>query len=180
MRTKRPKTRLLELLDDLGWERDRAVFSTTKLGQGRWAAEVVLDLPDRQRVGRGEGQGKANAEHAACDGVLAQLEPVDWETIKADAQPGDALFKLAGYLLCGEATADGRARWLRAHERDSVFARLFDARREAGDPDLQRFGPRLGVERKATMIEALFWYRHRDAVLQDDHLAALQALLDTT
>lgn len=180
MSKKPSKADLLERIDDLGWERERVGFDTGADDTGWWTTTVVVDLPFGRFEGSGRARRKSEAEARAAEQALGELPEVDWERIKADAQPGDALFKLAGYLLSGEATAEGRSRWLGRHERDVVFARVFDRRREEGDPALRIFGPRLGVERKATMVEALFWYRHRDQVLREDAHDGLAAILAST
>ena len=100
----------------------------------------------------------------------------DWGQIYAEAQAGDALLKLVGYLAAGAASPEERSRWLQRHESNDWLADVFDRWREDGDPDLIAYGRGLGVKNKSTLVEALLWRRYGARVLGPDAVEALKEI----
>lgn len=167
------KNQIQELLAGKGLPLSSAVYtSTPDVDGGRWTSTVVLTLPGQPPiVGTGAAQRKTQADVAAAADALAKLETEpsptghDWGQIHTDAQRGDALLKLAGYLAEDLASPEERSLWLQSHESDAALARLFDRWFEAGDPDLAVYGAGLGEKNKATLVEALVWRRYGKRVL---------------
>lgn len=167
------KNKIQELLAGRGLPMNRVVYSSTQAGVGAWTSTVVVTLPDRPPLtGTGTAMRKTQADIAAAEDAMAKLEAEkgtvgghDWALICAEAQAGDALVKLAGYLASGLASPEERSRWLQLHESDGALAKVFDRWFDAGDPDLAAYGRGLGEKNKSTLVEAIVWRRYGARVL---------------
>jgi len=177
------KTQLKELLDGLGLSQACAVYSSTQAGAGPWTSTVTLTLPEREPIaGVGTASRRSQADISAAAEALAELaadratEAVDWAPIYAEAQAGDALLKLTGYLATGLAAPEERSRWLQLHESDASLAQVFDRWFDEGAPELAMYGRGLGEKNKATLVEAIIWRRYGARVLGPEALEALGEL----
>lgn len=178
------KNRLQELLMGRGLPGSLAVYTSTQaVVGGVWTSTVVVELPTQAPVtGCGVDPHKRQAEVAAAEDALASLATTggaggqDWGQIYAEAQAGDALLKLVGYLAAGAASPEERSRWLQRHESNDWLADVFDRWREDGDPDLIAYGRGLGVKNKSTLVEALLWRRYGARVLGPGAVEALKEI----
>jgi len=177
------KNQIKELLDGLGLPQGCAVYSSTQAGAGAWTSTVALTLPEREPItGVGTASRKSQADIAAAADALAKLtteqatEAVDWAPIYAEAQAGDALLKLTGYLATGLAAPEDRSRWLQVHESDEALAQVFDRWFDEGVPELAVYGRGLGEKNKATLVEAIIWRRYGARVLGPEAVEALGEL----
>lgn len=178
------KNRIQEILADLGLPPGHATYSHgSRASDGYWVSTVSVEIPGRAALlGNGAASRVTQADVAAAEdaleGLLAwtQAEGIDWPTIRAEAQAGDALLKLAGYLSADLSSTEARSRWLQRHESDAALAQVFDRWVEAGDSDLAVFGPLLGEKRKSTLVEAMIWRRYSHRVFTAETLDALGEL----
>lgn len=178
------KNQLLELLAKRGLRSDRACFTSTQPSTGfPWTSTVVVTLPGRPPLtGTGSGRRTSQADIAAAEVVLVKIaaeeasEVNDWALLYAEAQAGDALLKLAGYLASELTSPEDRSRWLQIHESDASLAKVFDRWFDAGDPDLAAYGRGLGEKNKSTLVEALLWRRYGARVLGPGATEALGEL----
>jgi|GEM_PF-1669108 len=184
-----PRNALDERLRAIGLnpEHHRTIDSP-KVGEQTFQATVRITLPTGEEVSctAEPSVGKGRTVYAACQAMLDQLALThphyfeDWETVRVDAQRGDALIKLAGYLVDDPKTAFQTSRWLQSTESNPALADLFDRWRASGDPDLMAWGTHLSVPRKGTLVEAIIWRRFGRKVLAADavgHLESLRTLL---
>lgn len=174
------KNQIKELLEAVGLPQRCAVYTSPPSELGVWTSTVVVTRPAAPPLsGTGTGRRKRHAEVAAAEDAMAKLpsdestKGPDWALIYADAQVGDALLKLAGYLATGLASPGERSQWLQLNESDRALAKVFDRWLDAGDPDLTAYGRGLAEKHKSTLVEALVWRRYRDRVLGP---AAMEAL----
>jgi hypothetical protein len=179
------KNQIKELLEGLGLSQELAVYSSSQAGAGAWTSVVRITLPERPPIsGTGTSSRRAQADVAAAEDALAKLnaepgmKPEDWEPIYAEAQAGDALLKLAGYLATSLATREERSWWLQVHESDGALARVFDRWFDEGIPELAMYGRGLGEKHKSTLVEALIWRRYGARVLGPGAVNALGELRD--
>ena len=177
------KNQIKELLEGLGLPQDRAVYSSRQAGSGAWTSTVEITLPDRAAIiGVGTATRKTQADVAAAEDALARLEGEQatdaraWALIYAEAQAGDALIKLAGYLATGLISPEDRSLWLQVHEADKELAQVFDRWFAEGAPELAMYGHGLGEKNKATLVEAVLWRRYGARVLGPGALEALGEL----
>jgi hypothetical protein len=175
------KNQLLEILKDLGCLESCAQFQSDRVSDGCYRSTVVVTFPDgREVVGSGEG-GQKSASIAAAQVALDQLKQkypdliINWESIRIEAQAGDALIKLGVYLSVDLTRASDTSKRLQELEPDNQLAKVFDRWRTENDPDLSIWGSTLGKKRKATLVEALLWRRFKT----DEMLVPLQSLLNT-
>lgn len=177
------KNRIKELLEGLGLQQERAVYSRSQAGAGAWTSVLVISLPDRcPTSGTGTASTRSQADIMAAENALAELadapegQPWDWVPIRAEAQAGDALLKLAAYLAAGLATTEDRSLWLQIHESDFALANVFDRWRAEGAPEFAVYGAGLGEKLKSTLVEAVIWRRYGSRVLGVEAAAALGEL----
>jgi hypothetical protein len=176
------KSQLLEILKDLGCLESCAKFQSALVSDGCFRSTVVVKFPDgREVVGSGEGGQKSDASIAAAQVALDQLKQnypdliINWESIRIEAQAGDALIKLGVYLSADLTRASDTSKRLQELEPDNQLAKVFDRWKTQNDPDLSIWGGTLGKKRKATLVEALLWRRFKT----DEMLIPLQSLLNT-
>lgn len=179
------KNQLLEFLAGRGMPASYARFSSTQAGAGAWTSTVVITLPGREPVtGIGTSYRKSQADITAAKDALPTLKlaeaaaALDWAHIYAEAQAGDALLKLAGYLASGLASPEERSLWLQGHESDASLAQVFDQWFDEGAPELVPYGRGLGEKNKATLVEAVIWRRYGARVLGPAAAEALGELRD--
>ncbi|HNC97869.1 MAG TPA: hypothetical protein PKW90_17200 [Myxococcota bacterium] len=177
------KNQIQELLAGLGLPINRAVYTHTQAGVGAWTSTLVVTLPDRPPLtGTGTAMRKSQADIAAAADAIAKLEEErglagqNWALMYAEAQAGDALLKLAGYLNSELTSPESRSRWLQLHESDASLSQVFDRWFDQGDPDLAAYGRGLGEKNKATVVEALLWRRYGTRVLGPGAMEALAEL----
>lgn len=180
------RTKLLELLKNLGYPENAAVFDPKPLSDGLYDSTVEVKLSDgRIFKANGKGKGKTNANNEAARALLEQLRRnhpeifINWEEINVEAQRGDALIKLAVYLSTKWQSADDKSKQLQNLESDFYLAQLFDDWKSQGNPDLAIWGDNLGGKRKATLVEALLWRRFGMQLITTDAPAQMQSLLQT-
>ena len=178
------KNRLQELFHARGWRLDwSALLRHDQLGlSGGWRSTIDHVLPDGRRlVGAGEANKTTQADIAA---IAAAFEGLDVEVqgdddaIMVDAQAGDALIKLAAYVVMADASPASRSLWLQHHETDAGLSTLFDRWWDAGDEDVQSYGRGRGEKFQASVVEALIWRRFRDRVIMADAKDALVQIID--
>lgn len=100
-----------------------------------------------------------------------------WKTLRAEAQAGDALIKLAAYVSADSTSAGEASAFLQIHESNEHLAVVFDRWKAGGDPALTMWGSHLREHRKGTLVESLVWRRSRAAVLSATAPSALAELL---
>jgi len=175
------KNRLQELIQARGWTVTwDDVLTREQLGlSGGWRATLEVVLPSGVRLlGTGDGNSKSEADVAAIAAALDDFDVGEEEAgVFADAQGGDALIKLAAYVVKADLSPEGRSQWLQAHEADAYLARVFDQLWEAGDADVRGFGRRRGEKFKASVVEALIWRRFRQKVLSETARASLEDII---
>ena len=179
------KCRMKEFLESIGQAQELCAFLPRQTGlSGGWHVVATLFLPNRPPLSA-EGAGNRLSD-AEADAATQILEELDQEVLMAvvgprlqrEAQAGDALLKLAGYL--GAASPEAGSLWLQGRESNAALASVYDAWVAGGDPDLQLYGGALGVVRKATIVEALIWRRYRSRILSTgaaDALAELRSVV---
>ncbi len=178
-----PKNKLLELLQWYGMS-TTGVFKNEQVSvHGGWRSAVHLPLPDGQVLtGRGEGQRISEADGNAAAEALAAIEIAsDDQALWSEAQLGDALIKLAAYLVLREAGPEATSHWLQKHERDKALSRLFERWKDADDPRVRAYGVTRGWKFQATVVEALIWRQFNETMVSPDALkgsAELMALLE--
>lgn len=174
------KNRLKELLESLGSTLERgADIRTQQVPPGAWESTVTVKVPGLpEATGSGRSHQRRKAEIAAAEVALRSLRDVgpDWPSVFRDAQAGDALLKLSAYLAEDLGSAEAASRWLQACESDDALASVYDQWKAAGDEDLLRYGPGLGTELKASLVEALLWRRFGARVLGPEARSALAEL----
>ena len=176
------KNRLLELYQANGWHLDwTGMFKREATGlSGGWKSTIDHTMPDGRRlVGTGEANRASQADIGAVAAALCDLDTYDDEPeVMADAQPGDALIKLAAYLTMADASPEERSDWLQKNETDPRLAALFDRLWDVGDPDVRKYGRGRGEKYKASVVEALIWRRFRDQVLAPGAESALAQVFE--
>lgn len=174
------KNQLLELLQKRGLPLNLADFDSQQPYPGApWQSTVTVSLPDRPTVsGTGTGSRKSDAEVNAAADALLKLNGDDsaWDPIRAEAQVGDALLKLAAYLADDLDSPEAKSAWLQVNESDAKLARIFDRWQLAGDPDVSNYGAGLGEKYKSTLVEAILWRRYGRRVLGPEAAEALREL----
>ena len=181
------KNTLHEVLQALGARPETSIECThMAMGEsGGWHSSVVATFPDGSRfTGQGEGGRRSSADFAAAGEIMGVLREsrgdllVNWEKIFADAQPGDALIKLSAYLASGLDDKHERSNLLQKKERDVYLATVvWDRWRAQGAPEMGRFGDHLGEKNKASLVEAILWWRYKDRVMKDGAVDALAELM---
>lgn len=182
------RNELMELLQALGWPPWLIEFEQSALSDsGGWACTATLALPGGPPVvATADGWTKAEAAVNASAAVLEALRQTrpdlwfDWDSLKIEAQAGDAFLKLAAYSARSSATSAERSLWLQRHESNAHLAQWFEAQQRSGIPELPEavaIGPGIGVERQALLAEALIWRRYGGRI-RAEPLAEMAALLD--
>ncbi|MFZ5476683.1 MAG: hypothetical protein ACOZNI_07910 [Myxococcota bacterium] len=174
------KTRLKETLEKVGRTLDDETdFRRRERADGQWESTVTVSLPGMVDVVRtGAAWRRRDADARACAAALDTLDlPVlDWSRWRRDAQAGDALLKLAAYLAADLGSVGEVSLWLQGAERNRALASVFDRWHADGHEDLRIFGPGLGEEARATVVEAIIWRRYCERVLREGALDALARL----
>lgn len=180
------KNQLLELLKNIGYLENAAVFDPKLLSCGLYDSTVEVKLSnDSIFKANGKGKGKTNANIAAAEALLNRLHEkhpeivINWDKINVEAQRGDALIKLAVYLCDEWQSAEEKSKQLQKLESDSYLVEVFDRWKSQGNPDLAIWGDNLGGKRKATLVEALLWRRFGIEAMNADAPAQMQSLLQT-
>jgi len=152
---------------------------------GFFHCTLVVRFRDGREVrGEGEGSRKSIAKIEAAQAVLDQINIhypdliVNWDEISVEAQKGDAFIKLGVYLSADLRTSSDRSYRLQELESDSHLAKIFDSWKNQGDPDLAKWGPNLGGDKKATWVEALLWERFGRQIIDEDAINELRSLIN--
>ncbi len=178
--TMNAKNELQELFQRMGWKTPAAgLYSHERVEpSGRWRSTIDFRLEDdRHLSGVGEADTKSQADVAAAAAALEKLEPEpDDLDVRRDAQAGDALIKLAAYLVLGDPAA--ASTWLQSYEADAHLAKVCERWARAGDPEVLRLGAGRGWKHRASIVEALIWRRYRGRVLGPEGEAALREIVD--
>lgn len=178
------RNQLQELLQKRGLPLNLADYDSHQPYPGApWKSTVTGSLPDRQPVsGTGTGSRKSDAEVNAAEDALSRLNAdeakaaSEWDPIRAEAQAGDALLKLAAYLADDLDSPEAKSAWLQVNESDAKLAWIFDRWQLAGDPDVSNYGAGLGEKYKSTLVEAILWRRYGRRVLGPEAAEALGEL----
>lgn len=179
------KNQLQERLQKAGQPLHLVTYTTVTPAPLGWSSRVELALPGRPVVSAiGHGTRKAFAEVDAAEKLVALLSGADVtgidaaasEAVRVEAQRGDALLKLAAYVHPALGAASDRSAWLQRTESDTALARVFDAWKAEGAPELADYGDGLGEKAKATLVEAVLWRRFHAQVLAPGAAEALAAL----
>jgi hypothetical protein len=112
---------------------------------------IVQGTGEGQRNGRivqgtGEGQRRANADIAAAQDALDQVDRiypyllVDWAKLSVEAQAGDALIKLGVYLSPELKSTAAKSNRLQNVETNAHLAKVFDRWKAQNDPRLAIWG----------------------------------------
>lgn len=174
------KNALQEWLQSRGFREQVAVFTPLPGG-----VKVRIFLPpDLELTAEGKGINRLEAEMQAASRLLEGLRmeypdlvEFDWEGIRIAAQAGDALIKLAAYRAKRFSDAAAKSLHLQKFESDSHLASLFDRWQAGGMPETHYWGDHLSRKRKATLVEAIIWWRYADQVLQPGAQEAFQQIL---
>jgi hypothetical protein len=179
------KNKLQELLDNLGCEGNCIDFQHTSVSDF-YRSTVMVKFPDGRTVqGIGEGQRRANADIAAAQDALDQVDRiypylvVDWSKLSVEAQAGDALIKLGVYLSPELKSTAAKSNRLQNVETNAHLAKVFDQWKAQNDPRLAIWGTDLSEHRKATLVEALLWQGYGQQVIAANAPAQLSDLLST-
>ena len=177
------KNKIEELLTGQGLPLDLAVDSSAQDRTGALTSTVAITPPERVAAkGTGAAARKSKADAALAEDVLVKptreqsADAEDWASMNAEAQAGDALLKLAGYLATELASPAERSLWRQRHESEGALARVFDRWLDEGAPDLALYGRGLGEKHKATVVGALIWRRYGARILGSRALEALREL----
>lgn len=177
------KGQMMELLQGLGHSPDKVTYVSVESG-GLFTSTATVSLPDGVVVtATGTARAKVDAEGNAAEeaiAVVGRTHPeflVNWSDIRVRAQAGDALIKLAVYAAPGAQTAEQRTGTLQTIETDAHHCLVYQALRDAGDPRASWFGPALGRDKMAMLVEAWLWDDFRHRILAPGSGDALSAML---
>jgi hypothetical protein len=180
------KSQLLEILKDLGCPESLAKFQPCRVSGGCYQSTVAVIFPDgREVIGSGEGRQKTDADIAAAQDALDRLCQsyadliINWDSLRLEAQAGDALIKLGVYLSADLTRASEASQRLQNMESNFHLAQVFDLWKSRNDPDLVIWGNCLSEIRKATLVEALLWRRYKLQINTTEAFAPLPSLLKT-
>lgn len=177
------RSQLESLLGHIGLvAKDHIRVSERKTGEQTFVATVSVVLPSGQTV-QAEGResiGKGETTLSACSSVLDLIRQAHpeyfqpWETIRLEAQAGDALIKLATYLATDFTSTKKTSEFLQKFETNKNLGFIFDTQRQNGNPFFSIWGEHLSPDRKGTLVEAWIWQRYKQKVVSSqfqDHLA---------
>ena len=173
------KNQIQEIVTSLGWPDYYVQYDSKFLGPRNWESKVTIPKVFPGVSGTGKGSRRSEADVKAAEMVLPQLPDVksEWSRSMRDAQAGDALIKLAAYTAEVTISAYGASLWLQLFENDNVLAANFDRWKAEGIEEFRAYGPNLGTNLKATLVETLVWRRFGPRVLTPGAAEALKEIV---
>ena len=171
------KNRLHNLLKELGYWENCVDFDSRTIQRAdtnHTETEATLTLADGRKIrARGVATKRRDAEIAAAAEIIETIQRnhrdllIDWPSVRIEAQAGDGLIKLCGYLSNQTSSAEEKSRWLQRMETDSHMVTLFNRLQADRHPTFTLFGTNLGNKRKATFIEAMIWRQFGPVILAE-------------
>lgn len=163
------RNQVQECLQKLGWPVDAlTVESLTSAPPHRARASLRVPEIDLLLTSEGEAWDTRTAGVNACEDLLVNLREqradlfFNEDELRADAQAGDALIKLAIYGWEEPLSPAQRTEVLQRVEADrSLAPRLAEI--AGGHSWAQKFGPGIGGKQRATIVEAALWRHFQDA-----------------